>query len=145
MLCVIKKNGKLQTVFDLRQQNDNRKKDVSPFPDTICHDVACAPYRSKLDMSEAYEQIHMRPEDVPKTAFPTIFGTFMSLVMQQGDYNGETTFQRLMTAVFREYIAQFIHIYLDDIFIYSSTLEEHKNTLPWCLCNKLHEAQLYLS
>ena len=59
MLCVLKKNGKLQTVFDLHQQNDNTEKDVSPFPDqdTICHDVAHAPFRSKLDMSEAYEQI----------------------------------------------------------------------------------------
>ena len=55
MLCVLKKNGKLQTVFDLHQQNDNTEKDVSPFPDqdTIRHDVARAPFRSKLDMSEA--------------------------------------------------------------------------------------------
>ena len=105
MLCVLKKNGKLRTVFDLRQQNDNTEKDVSPFPDqdTIRHDVACAPFRSKLDMSEAYEQIRVRPDDVPKTAFATIFATFV--VMQQGDCNAPSTFQRLMTAVFREYIA----------------------------------------
>ena len=102
MLCVLKKNGKLRTVFDLRQQNDNTEKDVSPFPDqdTIHHDVAHAPFRSKLDMSEAYEQIRVRPDDVPKMAFATIFGTFMSLVMQQGDCNAPSTFQRLMTAVF---------------------------------------------
>ena len=102
MLCVLKKNGKLRTVFDLCQQNDSMEKDVSPFPDqdTICHDIACAPFRSKLDMSEAYEQIRMRPEDVPKTAFATIFGTFISLVMQQGDCNVPSTFQRLMMAVF---------------------------------------------
>ena len=87
MLCVLKKNGKLQTVFDLHMQNENTEKDVSPFPDqdTIRHDIARAAYRSKLDMSEPYEQIRVRPEDVPKTAFATIFGTFVSLVMQQGD------------------------------------------------------------
>ena len=67
--------------------------------------IAHALYRSKLAMSEAYEQICVRPEDVPKMAFATIFGTFMSLVMQQGDCNVPSTFQRLMTAVFREYIA----------------------------------------
>ena len=68
MLCIIKKNGKLRTVFDLRQQNDNMEKDISPFPDqdTIHHNIACAPYRSKLDMSKAYEQIHVRPENIPK-------------------------------------------------------------------------------
>ena len=102
MLCVLKKNGKLQTVFDLRQQNDNTEKDVLLFPDqdTICHDVAHAPFRYKLDMSEAYEQIRVRPDDVPKMAFVTIFGMFMSLVMQQGVCNAPSTFQRLMTAVF---------------------------------------------
>ena len=59
MLCVLKKNGKLHTVFDLCMQNENTEMDVSPFPDqdTIRHDVARATYRSKLDMSEAYEQI----------------------------------------------------------------------------------------
>ena len=94
-------------VFDLHQQNDNTEKDVLPFPDqdTIRHNVAHALFRSKLDMSKAYEQIRVRPEDVPKTAFATIFGMFISLVMQQGDYNVPSTFQRLMTAVFREYIA----------------------------------------
>ena len=62
-------------VFDLRMQNENTKKDVSPFPDqdTIRHDIARAAYSSKLDMLEAYEQIRVRPEDVPKTAFATIF------------------------------------------------------------------------
>ena len=86
MLCILKKNGKLRMVFDLRMQNENTEKDVLPFPDqdTIWHDITRAAYRSKLDMSEAYEQIRVRPEDVPKTAFATIFGMFVSLVMQQG-------------------------------------------------------------
>ena len=53
--------------------------------DTIRHDIVCAPFRSKLDMSKVYEKIRVRLEDIPKTAFPTIFGTFVSLVMQQGD------------------------------------------------------------
>ena len=102
MLCVLKKNGKLQTVFDLHQQNNNMEKDVSPFldQDTIRHDIARAPFRSKLDMSEAYEEIRVRPEAIPKTAFATIFGMFVSLVMQQGDCNVPSTFQRMMMGVF---------------------------------------------
>ena len=42
MLCIPKKNGTLRTVFDLRQQNKNTWKDVTPFPDqdTIPHDIA---------------------------------------------------------------------------------------------------------
>ena len=49
-----------------------------------------------------------------------------------------------MTVVFREYIARFVHVYLDDIFIFSSTIEEHQKHLAMVF-NKLCEAQLYLS
>ena len=95
-------------------------------------------------MSEAYGQICIQPEDVLKTAFATIFSTFVSRVMQQGDCNAPSTFQRLMTAVSREYITNFVHVYLDDIFIYSSSIEEHEEHLRMVF-NKLCEAQLYLS
>ena len=42
MLCIPKKNGKLQMVFDLHEQNDNTVKVVTPFldQDNIRHDVA---------------------------------------------------------------------------------------------------------
>jgi hypothetical protein len=77
MLCVPKKNSMLRTVFDLREQNENTVKDVMPFPDQdiIRNDIARAAYRTKLDMSEAYEQIRVHPAHVSKTAFATILGT----------------------------------------------------------------------
>jgi len=89
MLCIPKKTGKLRTVIDCRKRNDNTVKDVTPFPDQdqIRMDVTRARYRSKIDLSNAYEQVRMEPEDVKKTAFLTIFGTFLSQVMQQGDCN----------------------------------------------------------
>ena len=77
-------------------------KDVTPFPDqdAICHDIVQAKFRSKLDMTEAYEQTRIRPEDVGKMTFSTIFNTFQSRVMQMGDCNAPSTFQQLMTAIF---------------------------------------------
>ena len=102
MLCILKKNGTLRTVFDLRQQNENTWKDVTPFPDqdAICHDIVRATFRSKLDLTEAYEQTCIRPEDIGKMTFSTIFGMFQSRVMQMGDCNAPSTFQWLMTAIF---------------------------------------------
>ena len=64
--------------------------------------------------------------------------------MQHGDCNAPSMFQQLMTAVFCNYIARFIHVYLDNIFIYSLFIEEHKAHLM-IVFNRLHEAQLYLS
>lgn len=146
LLCVAKKNGKLRTVLDARQRNLNTVHDLTPFPDQdqIRMDVARAKYRSKIDLSDAYEQIRIVAEDVWKTAFATPYGTFVSEVMQQGDTNAPSTFQRLMTAIFRDCISRFVHVYLDDIFVYSNTKEEHEEHLR-IVFQKLREAQLFLS
>lgn len=146
LLCVLKKNGKLRTVIDARQRNDNTHKDVTPFPDqeNIRQDVARARYRSKIDMSDAYEQIRVEVADVWKTAFSTIFGTAVSHVMQQGDCNAPGTFQRLMTWIFREYIGVFVHVYLDDIFVFSRSIAEHEEHLR-LVFDRLREQRMYLS
>jgi hypothetical protein len=145
MLCVPKKTGRLRTVIDARKQNDNTEKDVTPFPDQeqIRNDVARARYRSKIDMSDAYEQIRVEPADVWKTAFSTVYGTFLSHTMQQGDCNAPATFQRLMTTIFREFIGRFVHVYLDDIFVFSNSIAEHEEHLG-LVFDKLRKAQLFL-
>ena len=90
-----------------------------------------------------YEQIRVEPNDVWKTVFATIYGTFVSHTMQQGDCNAPTTFQWLMTAIFQDYIRRFVHVYLDDIFIFSDSIEEHKKHLG-LIVDRLRKAQLYL-
>lgn len=145
LLCIPKKTGKLRTVVDCRQRNENTVKDVTPLPDQdqIRMDVARAKIRSKIDLSNAYEQVRVEPEDVHKTAFATVFGTYLSEVMQQGDCNAPATFQRLITAIFREAIGVFLHAYLDDLFIYSETLDEHDQHLEFVF-QKLREQHLFL-
>ena len=140
-----KKTGKLRTMIDCRKCNNNTVKDVTPFPDRdqIRMDVARAKYRSKIDLLNAYEQVCMEPEDIKKTAFLTVFGTFLSQFMQQEDCNAPATFQQLMTVVLREYIGRFVHVYLNDIFVFSNMLEEHKRHLRLVL-NALTKAEFYL-
>ncbi len=88
-------------------------------------DVAQAKFRSNIDLSDAYEQIRIVAEDVWKTVFATPYGMFVSEVMQQGDTNTPSTFQRLMTAMFRDCMSRFVHVYLNNIFVVSNTKEEH--------------------
>src|SRR6202041_1488557 len=129
MLCVFKKGGaKPHTVIDGRKRNENTRKDVTPFPnqEQIRNDVARGKYQSKIDMSNVYKQIHIEPSDVWKMAFATIYGTFMSHTMQQGDCNAPATFPRLMTVIFQEYSGIFVHIYLDNIFVFSNFIKEHE-------------------
>jgi hypothetical protein len=105
--------------------------------------VARAKYRSKIDLSDAYEQVRIRPEDVPKTAFATIYGTFVSHTMQIGDCNAPATFQRLMTTIFRPFIGRSMHVYLDDLFIFSNSIEEHETHLREVF-ETLRKNKLYL-
>ena len=95
-------------------------------------------------MTEAYEQTHIRPEDVGKMTSPTIFGMFQSRVMQMGDCNAPSTFQQLMTAIFQDFLRRFMHVYLDDIFIYSQSIREHIEHIMKVL-QRLRELQFYLS
>ena len=86
----------------------------------------------------------IKPKDMRKTMFSTIFDTFQSQVIQMGDCNAPSTFQWLMTATFQDYIGKFIHVYLDDIFIFSNSLEEHiEHIIPALL--QLREAHSFLS
>ncbi|KAJ3487529.1 hypothetical protein NLI96_g3480 [Meripilus lineatus] len=118
---------RLRATFDKRPQNKNTYKLASPLPDidTILRNVARHVYWTGLDGNEAYEQIRIEPEDIWKTLFTTPDGTMESLVLQQGDCNGPATYQTLMNQIFAPYIGVFMDVYLDDIIIYSDTIEDH--------------------
>lgn len=145
LMCIPKKDGRLRTVVDARQQNDNTVKDVTPLPgqEVIREDVARAKYRSKIDLADAYEQVRVESKDVNKTVFSTIMGTYVSNVVQQGDCNAPATFQRLMTSIFRDVIGKTNHAYLDDVFSFTGTIEEHEECLRRVF-TRLRENQLHL-
>jgi len=100
---------------------------ASPLPDQteVLERVASRRFRSVIDGRDAYEQIRVAKEDVPKTLFNTPDGLMESLVLQQGDCNGPATYQTLMNYLFAGYIGVWMDVYLDDIMIYSDSLSDH--------------------
>ena len=64
--------------------------------------------------------------------------------MQMGVCNTPSTFQQLMTTIFRDCISRFIHVYLDNIFIYLHSIEEHKKHLG-IVFQHLKDHHLFLS
>lgn len=110
----------LRCVVDLRARNANTKRMASPLPDmdTILRNVVSHKYKSMLDLKGAYEQIRIVEEDEKYALMNTPEGTLGTRVMQQGDLNAGSTYQALMTHIFREYIGVFMDVYLDDIVIY---------------------------
>jgi Reverse transcriptase (RNA-dependent DNA polymerase) len=141
MLCIPKKEGTLCTVTDQWEQNAKTVKDVTPMPDqdNIQNSVACAKYWMKIDIADAYEQIHVEPANIWKMAFVMIYGTYASNTILMGDCNTISTFQRFMTDIFQDHIGIFLYVYLDDIFVYSDTIQDHQqhiHTVIKCLQSK---------
>ena len=68
----------------------------------------------------------MNPDASKFTAFGCELGLFEFNVMPMGLSNSMSTFNRLLTTIFGEYLGKFIIIYVDDILIFSRTIEEHK-------------------
>jgi Reverse transcriptase (RNA-dependent DNA polymerase) len=128
MLCIPKKEGTLHTIIDQQEQNANTIKDITSMPDqdNICNSVAHAHYWTKVDIADAYEQICIEPTDVWKTSFATIYSTYTSNTILMGDCNAPSTLQQFMTDIFCDHIGIFLYVYLDDIFIYSDTIQDHQ-------------------
>ena len=110
----------------------------------ICEVVAAHPFMTIIGISDAYEQLHVIPEDVPKTLFSSPLGTYVSNTLQQGDCNGPSSWQRFMTYVFWDGIGVEVWVYLDDIYIFLKTIEEHENALEYVF-NCLKCEQLFIS
>ena len=91
--------------------------------------IARHPYRSKIDLTNAFHEVRIKLEHEKYTSFTTPFGTFRTRVMQQGDCNAPATMMNVMHDIFQDMLGLMLFIYLDDILIFSMTLEEHQEII----------------
>ena len=78
--------------------------------------------------------MRIREGDEWKAAFQTNRGLFEPLVMYFGMCNSPTTFQLMMDMLFCELIISGkIVIYMDDILIFTQTIEEHRSIVQQVL------------
>ncbi len=145
MLFVKKKDGSLRMCIDYRGLNAITIKNKYPLPlvEELLNRLSGAKYFTKLDLQSGYHQIRMKEEDVHKTAFRTRYGSFEFLVLPFGLTNAPSTFMHMMHDIIKPYLDKFCISFLDDILIYSSSLEEHMQHVRLVL-NKLREHELYV-
>ena len=111
--------------------NEITKKDAQPLPriDDTLDTLNSARWFSTLDLASGYWQVEVDPADREKTAFTTPYGLFQFKVMPFGLCNSPGTFQRLMEQVLSGLHWETCLVYIDDIIIFSESVENHFSPL----------------
>jgi hypothetical protein len=100
-----------------------------PSIDILFDQLARAQVFSKIDLHSGYHQIKIRAEDIPKTAFTMRYGLYEYLVMSSGLTNVLAHFMYLMNSVFMPELDQFIVVFIDNILVYSKSMEQREDHL----------------
>ncbi|KAL9979865.1 hypothetical protein ACROYT_G017589 [Oculina patagonica] len=146
VVLVKKKNGEMRFCVDFRRINKVTKKDSFPMPlvaDTL-DALSGTQYFTTLDLKSGYWQIELHPSAQEKSAFVTHNGLYEFLVMPFGLTNSGASFQRLMGHILRGLEYRFALIYIDDIIIFSKSVEEHLAHLEEVF-RRLREANVKLN
>jgi hypothetical protein len=127
-LFVKKKDKELCLCVDYHPLNVVTIKNKYPLPciDILLDQLAGAQVFSKIDLHSSYHQIKIHAEDIPKTTFTISYGLFEYLVMSFGLTNAPTHFMYLMNSVFMPELDKFVMVLIDDILIYSRSMEKHE-------------------
>ena len=125
VVIVSKKDGNPRFCVDYCTLNQRMKADRWPLPkiEEIFDDLEGTAYFTSLDLFSGYWEIRMAQQCKEMTTFVCRYGTYKFEVMPFGLMNAPSTFQRMMDTIFCG--VPFVRVYLDDVVVFSKTLEEH--------------------
>ena len=118
--------------MDFTNLNKACPKDPFPMPpriDQLVDATAGHPRMSFLDAFQGYHQIPLALEDQEKTAFVTPTRNYHYKVMSFGLKNAGSTYQRMITRMFKPQLGKNIEIYVDDMVVKSKMVIEHLGDL----------------
>jgi len=143
---VKKKDRKLCLVQDYCMLNAMtvKNKYLLPFILELIAKLHGAKYFMKLDVRWGFNNIQIKEGDKWKAAFRTNCGLYEPLVMFFVLTNSPATFQTMMDDIFEDLISEgVVMVYLDNILIFTETLEEHQKITRRIL-ELLEKHKLYL-
>ena len=146
VVLVKKKNGELRFCIDLRKLNQRTVKDAYSLPriDETLERLKGSCIFSSLDLKSGYWQVEIEEDCKQYTAFTLgPLGFFECNRMPFGATNAPATFQRLMESCLGDLNLNWCIIYLDDIVVFSPTVDEHLERLE-AVFQKLKNAGLKL-
>ena len=127
VLFALKKDGGLRFCIDYHWLNKKTIKNryLLPLPEELFDRLGAATICNSIDLRSGYWQVPLRKEDIPKIALKTRWRLYEFLVVPFGVSNAPAQFMNLMNDVLADYLDDFIVVFLDDILIYSKTIEDH--------------------
>ena len=102
--------------------------------------VGCK-YYTLLDLAQGYRQMVVLPSSRPNTTFRTHNETYLWCVAPMGLSGMPGVWSRLMRTLFDK-LGTFVVVYLDDICIFSRTMEDHVGHVR-AVCEVLRKEKLY--
>lgn len=135
IVLVPKKDGSTRFCIDYRPLNQRTIRDAHPIPliQDMLTSLQGARYFTSMDAASGYWQVPIHPRSRPLTAFICSEGLFEWNVLPFGLMNAPPFFQRMMNTIFAGMIGRGVLIYVDDILVYGSSLEEHNRVLSEAL------------
>ena len=96
-----------------------------PKQEDILQALKGSQWLSTLDALAGFTQVEVEPKEREELAFRTYRGLWQFVRMHFGYRNGPSIFQRIMQNVLAPFIWIFALVYIDDIVIFSLSLEDH--------------------
>ncbi len=121
------KAGKSRLVVDYRRVNEKVVIENFPMPtiESVFQHLYGAKFFTVLDLNSAYNQIPLDAESRQKTSFSTPQGQYEFNYLPMGLSVSGSVFCRLIDSVLGDIKYKFVYPYVDDLCIYSKTLDEH--------------------
>ncbi len=131
IVVVKKKNNDVRLCIDFRKLNSQTIKDAYALPnlEEAFSVLSGSKWFSGLDLKSGFYQIEMEEADKQKTAFVCPLGFYEFNRMPQGVTNVQSSFQRLMERCMGDLNRRELLVFIDDLIVFSKTLEEHEARL----------------
>jgi hypothetical protein len=122
-----KKNGKWRMAINYKKLNKDTTRNAVPMhkASTILRQLPNGWWYTLLDGDGGFWQLPLRKSDIPKTAFYANGQLYEWKVMPFGLMNAPASFVEFMNEALHDFVGKFVYVYMDDIIIFSKTLEEH--------------------
>lgn len=118
-------------MIDYRKLNQKTIDDKYPLPNIndLLDKLGKCVYFTTIDLASGFHQIPLAESTIPKTAFNSENGHYEFTKMPFGLKNAPPTFQRVMDNILEGEIGENCSVYMDDIICFSSSLQEHIESL----------------